>query len=95
MAQMKKYHSEAMEKSQRSQKRVHHSDPIVGGESEREGRVMGHGDFANLPQREVMMKPYPKAAEFGPDVLDDTMGHVDTVNKKAHQRARSHLSNQH
>lgn len=76
-------------------KKMHHSDPIVGGESEAEGRIMGHGDFANMPQKEVMMKSYPKASEFGPDVLDDTMGHVDTVNKRAHSKTRSHLSNQH
>lgn len=72
----------------------HHSDPIVGGESEREGRVMGHGEFANMPH-DVMMKSYPKAHEFGPDVEDDTMGRVDKENKQAHMQTRRHLSNQH
>lgn len=75
-------------------KRKHHSDPIVGGESEREGRVMGRGEHANMP-KEVMMKSYPKANEFGPDVEDDTMGRIDQENKRAHSKARSHLSNQH
>lgn len=74
--------------------KMHHSDPIVGGESEAEGRVMGHGDFANMPQK-VEMKAYPKANEYGPTVLDDTMGHVDKTNKSAHQKSRSHISNQH
>lgn len=76
-------------------KMKHHSDPIVGGESEREGRVMGHGDFANMPQKEVMMKAYPKAKEFGPGVLDDTMGEIDMTTKRAHGKSHKYLSNQH
>lgn len=83
MAKMKKHH-----------KKMHHSDPMVGGESEAEGRVMGRGDFANMPQQ-VKMKAYPKAAEYGPEVLDDTMGHIDTVNKRAHSKSKSYISNQH
>lgn len=70
------------------------SDPIVGGESEREGRVMGRGEFANMPQK-VEMKLYPKASEYGPDVLDDTMGHIDAVNSRAHSKSRKYTSNQH
>jgi|GEM_PF-2297239 len=72
----------------------HHSDPIVGGESESEGRAWGHGQFANMPH-EVKMKGYPKASEFGPSVLDDTMGHVDKTNHHAETQTRRHLSNQH
>lgn len=72
----------------------HHSDPMVGGESEKEGPAMGHGKFANMPT-DVMMKHYPKANEFGPTVLDDTMGEIDRVNSVAHKRSKSHMSNQH
>lgn len=69
-------------------------DPIVGGESEREGRAWGKGEFANMPQ-EVKMKGYPKANEFGPGVLDDTMGEIDMTTAKAHTKAHKFLSNQH
>jgi hypothetical protein len=72
----------------------HHSDPIVGGESEREGRVMGHGEFANMP-KDVHMKAYPKAHEMGGTVEDDTMGRVDKENMQAHRQSRRNMSNQH
>lgn len=72
----------------------HHSDPIVGGESEREGKVMGRGEFANMP-KEVKMVQYPKAHEFGPDVLDDTMGEIDQTTMRAHNKSHKFLSNQH
>ena len=75
-------------------KAMHHGDPIVGGESEDEGRVYGQGEFANMPQ-EVKMKSYPKAYEYGPDVLDDTMGTVDKSNSRAHTTSRKYVSNQH
>lgn len=64
------------------------------GVSEREGKAWGHGQHANMP-KEVKMNSYPKAHEFGPGVLDDTMSEVDQVQKQAHGKARSHLSNQH
>lgn len=73
---------------------MHHSDPMVGGESEAEGRTWGKGEFANMPQ-DVKMKIYPKAAEYGPDVLDDTMGTVDKSNSRAHTTSRKYVSNQH
>jgi hypothetical protein len=72
----------------------HHSDPIVGGESEHEGRAWGHGEHANMP-KEVKMSMYPKAHEAGPMVEDDTMGRVDKENSRAHAKTRSYLSNQH
>lgn len=74
--------------------RKHHSDPMVGGSSEAEGRVWGHGEHANMP-KDVRMQSYPESHEYGPEVLDDTMGHVDTVNARSHKKARSHVSNQH
>lgn len=64
------------------------------GNSEREGRAWGHGEHANMP-KEVRLDTYPKAHEFGPGDLDDTMTEIDRVNGKAHTKARSHLSNQH
>ena len=95
---MKKHHSHAMHRTHESHKRthsmMHHSDPIVGGESESEGRVWGDGEFANMPT-EVKMKHYPKAAEYGPDMLDDTMGTVDKSNKMSHSQSRKYVSNQH
>jgi len=101
---MKKHHEHAMHESHESHKRahkgmhhskkMHHSDPIVGGESESEGRVWGAGEHANMP-KEIRMKDYPKAHEFGSDVLDDTMGHVDKTQGQAHMQSRRHLSNQH
>lgn len=96
---MKKHHMKAMHHSMEAHKRahhghMHHSDPIVGGESESEGRVYGHGEFANMP-KEVNMKAYPKAAEFGPSVLDDTQGEINRVQHAARAKTHKHLSNQH
>ena len=96
---MKKHHKHAMDHMHESHKKSHHvgkhhSDPMVGGESEAEGRRIGAGDFAGMPT-EVKMKMYPKASEYGPEVLDDTMGHVDKTNSMAHKKSRSHVSNQH
>jgi hypothetical protein len=62
--------------------------------SENEGRAMGKGQFANMPQ-EVTMKAYPKANEFGPGVLDDTITGIDAATKKAHTKSHKYLSNQH
>ncbi len=64
------------------------------GNSEKEGKAVGKGQFANMPT-EVKMQAYPKAHEFGPTDLDDTMTHVDQVNMKAHKKSRSNMSNQH
>lgn len=75
-------------------KKKHHSDPIVGGESEKEGRAMGHGMFANMPT-DIKMKAYPKAHEFGPSVEDDTMGRIDAENGRAETKSRRFVSNQH
>lgn len=69
-------------------------DPIIGGMSESEGRYWGNGEFANMP-KETKMKDYPKAKEFGPTVLDDTMGTVDKSNSQAHDKSRRFISNQH
>lgn len=74
--------------------RKHHSDPIVGGESEAEGRYWGKGEHANMP-KDVKMKDYPKANEYGASIEDDTMGRVDSENMRAHSKSRSHVSNQH
>lgn len=64
------------------------------GNSEREGKAWGKGEFANMP-KEVKMDMYPKASEFGAGDLDDTMTGIDQVNRKAAAKTRSHLSNQH
>lgn len=64
------------------------------GNSEREGKAWGKGEFANMP-KEVKMNAYPKAHEFGPGDLDDTMTEIDRANGVAAKRTRSNLSNQH
>lgn len=64
------------------------------GDSEKEGRAWGKGEFANMP-KEVKMNQYPKAAEFGPGNLDDTMTEIDRVNLKAHNKSHKYLSDQH
>ena len=64
------------------------------GTSEKEGKYWGKGEFANMPQSQ-QMNSYPKANEFGPGNLDDTMTEIDRVNGSASKRTRSHLSNQH
>jgi hypothetical protein len=64
------------------------------GSSENEGKAMGKGGFANMPQ-DVKFQAYPKANEFGPGIEDDTMTRIDGENKRAKSKTRSHLSNQH
>ena len=55
----------------------HHSDSMVGGESERESKPWGHGNFANLPQ-EPKMDMYPKMPYKDLDGIDDTEGRLET-----------------
>ena len=64
------------------------------GTSEREGKAWGHGKFANMPT-DVKMDMYPKASEFGPGYLDDTMVEIDRTMSVAHNKAHKNLSNQH
>ena len=64
------------------------------GDSEREGKAWGHGKFANMPT-DVKMDMYPKASEFGAGNLDDTMTHIDEVDKRASGKSHKYLSNQH
>lgn len=64
------------------------------GNSEKEGRVWGRGEHANMP-KDMQMKSYPKAHEYGAGDLDDTMTEIDRVNGMAHKKARSNVSNQH
>lgn len=101
MKHMKKSHMSAMNSSMDSAKRSHfsggdsrHSDPIVGGESEREGRRVGEGKFAGMPT-DVEMKLFPKFETHGPDVLDDTQGHINECQKYAKNQSRRYMSNQH
>ena len=64
------------------------------GTSENEGQAWGKGEFANMPQSQ-QMKGYPKANQFGPGNLDDTMTGIDKSNSSAASKTRSNLSNQH
>lgn len=64
------------------------------GNSEREGKAWGKGEHANMP-KDIKMDMYPKANEYGPSDLDDTMTEIDRVNSMAHKKSRSNMSNQH
>lgn len=64
------------------------------GMSEKEGKAWGRGEHANMP-KDVSMKMYPKANEFGAGVIDDTMTEIDQTTRSAHSKARKNLSNQH
>lgn len=64
------------------------------GSSEHEGKAWGKGKFANMPT-DVMMDMYPKASEFGPGDLDDTMTEIDRTTSVAHSKSHKNLSNQH
>ena len=64
------------------------------GDSEKEGSAWGKGEFANMP-KDVQMKSYPKANEFGPGNLNDTMVEIDQTTSKAHTKSHRFLSNQH
>lgn len=64
------------------------------GVSEKEDKAMGQGDFANMP-KDVKMESYPKANQFGPGVLDDTMVEIDRTTKVASGKSHKFLSNQH
>lgn len=68
--------------------------PVGHGESEKEGKAVGKGMFANMPT-DVSMKAYPKAHEYGPTVENDTISRIDEENMRSHKKARSHMSNQH
>lgn len=68
--------------------------PTGHGTSEREGKAVGKGNFANMPQ-EVSMKAYPKGATYGTSDLDDTMTGIDRSNSGSVSKARSRVSNQH
>ena len=94
-SKMKKSHEAAMHASHESHKRSHHySHPGGHGMSEAEGAVMGHGQFANLPQ-DVKMDLYPPASMHKRHVLDDTMSHVDHTNHHAESQADKYVSYQH
>lgn len=64
------------------------------GNSEREGKRVGGGEFAGMP-KEVKMQSYPKSHEYGPTDLDDTMTEIDGCNARAHTKSRKFVSDQH
>lgn len=68
----------------------HHSDPMVGGTSEHEGRAWGHGEYANLPQ-DVRMSVYPKMPYKDLDGIDDTEGRLETDAKQSERGHRANL----
>lgn len=64
------------------------------GNSEKEGSRVGAGDFAGMP-KEVKMNAYPKAKQYGPSDIDDTMTEIDGCNGASDSKARKHMSKQH
>jgi hypothetical protein len=90
MAHMKHEGNKHMEGHKKAR---HESGPYQHGESEREGRAWGHGEFANMPQ-EQQMKVYPRDAHHGSAPEDDTMTDIDRVNHFAARQTNRYLSNQ-
>jgi len=66
-------------------------EPGPKGYSEGEGKRMGQGDFANMPQS-VMMKPYPKD-KSGDKHLDDTITRLDDDERNASGKMKKDMSN--
>ena len=53
---------------------------------------MGHGEFANMPRREIM-HPYPKE-KYGYSDYDDTVVGIDEVDTESANKVNSHKSKQ-
>jgi hypothetical protein len=68
--------------------------PVGHGDSEKEGKRVGQGNFANMPQ-EVSMKGYPKSPKYRGSEIDDTMSEIDGCNSRSEGMARRHVSDQH
>lgn len=56
-------------------------------------RHMGHGEFANMPTKEVF-KAYPKEGYTGRDYLNDTMTGIDESMKESEAKRKRYLSEQ-
>lgn len=67
-----------------------HSNSMVGGTSEHEGKAWGHGQYANMPQ-EVKMSEYPKMPHKELGGLDDTAARISQDEKHAERGDRKSL----
>ena len=74
-------------------RRKRDSDAEMHGESEKEGKYWGKGEYANMPGK-VEMQEYPKGYKKKSGVLDDTIRDIDRVEDYAGSRASKYLSNQ-
>jgi hypothetical protein len=68
----------------------HHSDPMVGGTSDKQSKPWGQGNYANMPQ-EVRMQEYPKRPYRDLDGIDDTAGRIETDDRQAEVGERRNL----
>lgn len=63
------------------------------GDSENEGRYIGKGEFANMPQ-DVTMELYPKS-RLASDNIPDDIKRVDRENDQMEGKRSKYVSNQH
>lgn len=93
MEHMKRHHKGAMEASHRAHRRAH-DEVETRGESEREGRVWGHGEFANMPKEE-RMESYPKVRRGREKALNDTISGIDDWSDQMLSKRDRYISDQH
>lgn len=91
-------HHEHMEKhhhDKRGMRVPHHLEGREGGESFVDGHdpMIGHGDFANMPQY-VDMRPFPRSGSYREKGLDDTIVGVDRTMSNDFRQTSEYLSNQ-
>lgn len=69
-------------------------NPATHGTSEREGKVWGKGERANMPQKEKMTD-FPKVAMRSDGDINDTITGVDKSVTSSIVKSKRFLSNQH
>ncbi len=63
------------------------------GDSENEGKYIGKGEFANMPQ-DVTMETYPKS-KLGMDNIPDDIKRIDGENDQMQGKRSKYVSRQH
>lgn len=61
--------------------------------SEKQSKVWGHGEFANMPQ-DIVRKTYPKVKGDRDRGMNDTISAIDGINTSSELKANRFLSNQ-
>lgn len=86
------HHAHAVHHAMHAHKKVHRAKmgaPEHGGTSEHEGKPLGHGEFANMPQHAIM-KPYPSMYSTDPH-LDDTIVRIDGDTQDTEHKIRKDM----